>query len=99
MIFDQNKEKFQPTASSGQPQENPKPLSEMSAAGPEKQDKPPTVTYLPKPDTASMRPVEPVKSSPDPVSREDGSIHANSADGISESTCRTGRTGSIPGGS
>jgi flagellar biosynthesis protein FlhG len=68
LIFDQNKEKFQPTASSGQPQENPEPLSEMSAAGPEKQDKPPTVTYLPKPDPASLRPVEPVKSPPDPFS-------------------------------
>ncbi len=66
MIFDQNKEKFQPTASSGQPQENPKPLSEMSSAGPERQEKTSAVTYLPKPDTAPMQPVESAKPVPEP---------------------------------
>ena len=65
MILDQNKEKFRPSESSGPPPENSKSLSEMSSAGPEKQEKTSTVTYLPKPDTASMRPVEPVESSLD----------------------------------
>ena len=66
MIFDQNKEKFHPSESSGPPPESPESLSEMSSAGPEKQEKTSTVTYLPKPDAASLRPVEAVESSPDP---------------------------------
>ena len=58
MIFDQNKEKFQPTESSGQSPENPKPLSEMSSEDPERQEKSPSVTFLPKPDPAPPRPVD-----------------------------------------
>jgi len=38
----------------------------MSSAVPERQEEKPTVTFLRKPDTAPIRPAEPVKISPDP---------------------------------
>jgi len=66
LIFDQNNEKFQPTASSGQPRQNPEPQTEMSSAGPERQEKTSGVTYLPKPDPTPMRPVEQAKPVPEP---------------------------------
>jgi len=66
LIFDQNKEKFQPAASSGKPQEKPKPQSEMSSADSDGQEKKPSLTFLPKPDTAPMRPVEQAKPVPNP---------------------------------
>ena len=65
MIFDQNQEKIQPTASSRQSLENPEPLSEISSAGSENQEKSPTITYLPKPDATPMRPVEQPKPVPE----------------------------------
>jgi len=61
LIFDQNKEKSQTTASSGELQEKPALQSEMSSTGPERQERESTVTYLPKPDTAQMQPVERAK--------------------------------------
>lgn len=64
MIFDQKKEKFQPTASSGKPQISPEPPSEISADGPEGQENPPVATNLPKPDPVPMRPAEQVNPSP-----------------------------------
>lgn len=66
MIFDQNKEKFPTTASSGEFQEKPKPPSEKSSADPERQVEKPAVTIFPKPDLTPMWPAEQVNSSPDP---------------------------------
>jgi len=62
LIFDQNKGKFQMPASSGEPQEKIKPLSETSPAG---QEKKPLLTIPPKLDTTPIRSVEPAKSAPD----------------------------------
>ena len=66
MIFDQNKEKFETTASSAEPQEKPKPQSEMSSTGSERQERKSTVTYIPKADLAQMQPVEWAKPVTDP---------------------------------
>jgi flagellar biosynthesis protein FlhG len=67
LIFDQNKEKFQPTVSSGPSQENPEPLSEMSSAGPEWQEKTSSATYLPKPEPAPLPPREQSTPVPQPT--------------------------------
>jgi flagellar biosynthesis protein FlhG len=65
LIFDQNKEKFQMATSSGETQEKAEHLSENSSAGSDGQEKKPPLIFPPKPDTATMRPVEQAKTAPD----------------------------------
>ena len=56
MIFDQNKEKFQPDIFSEEPPEKAKPLAGTSSAGPDGQEINPSVTFPAKPkETANLR--------------------------------------------
>ena len=53
------------TTSSGAPQEKAKHLSENSSAGSDRQERKPTLTFPPDPDTAIMRPVDQAKTATD----------------------------------